>query len=29
MNEISINDFNCKQIPHVLTFWVTSSDGLV
>ena len=29
MNEISIDDFNFKQILHVWTFWVTSSDGLV
>ena len=29
INEISIHEFNCNQIPHVLTFWVTSSDGLV
>ena len=27
MNEISIDDFNFKQILHVLTFRVTSSDS--
>ena len=24
MIEITIEEFNCKEIPHVLTFWVTS-----
>ena len=28
INKISINNFNCKEILHALTFWVTSSEGL-
>ena len=28
MNEKFITEFNFKQIPHVLTSWVTSSEGL-
>ena len=27
MKESSIDEFSCKQIPHLLSFWVTSSEG--
>ena len=28
INEISTNNFNCEEIPHNLTLWATTTEGL-